>query len=132
MRAPQLISMYYDGMIRQRGAGLGDVFRVLARTVMPQVLRLGKNFVRQKVSTLGPKALKAGVGVVKDVIGKRTLKQAIRQRGKRLLSEAINSVVEPNKRQKTARPRASKKSSGATKTKGRKKRPLPRNRDIFD
>ena len=126
------MDMYYDGVIRQRGAGLGDVFRVLARTVVPHVMRLGKNFVRQKATTLGPKALKAGVGVVKDVIGKRTLKQAIRQRGKRLLSEAINSVVEPNKRQKTARPRASKKSSGATKTKGRRKRPPPRNRDIFD
>ena len=54
--------MYYDGQLRQRGAGLGDVFRVLARTLAPTVLSIGKNFVKRKAATLGPKALEAGVG----------------------------------------------------------------------
>ena len=63
--------MYYDGQMRQRGAGLGDVFRVLAWTLAPAVLSIGKNFVKRKAATLGPKALEAGVGVVKDMMAKK-------------------------------------------------------------
>ena len=66
--------MYYDGPMRQRGAGLGEVFRVLARTIAPSVLRIGKNLVKQKAATLGPKALEAGVGVVRDMMAKKTFK----------------------------------------------------------
>ena len=42
---------------------MGDVFRVLARTLAPSVLSIGKNFVKQKAATLGPKALEAGVAL---------------------------------------------------------------------
>ena len=62
--------MYYDGQLRQRGAGLGDVFRVLARTLAPTVLSIGKNFVKRKAATLGPKALGAGVGAARDMTTK--------------------------------------------------------------
>ena len=125
--------MYYDGRLRQRGGGLGDVFRIFARTIVPNVLRLGKNFVKQKATTLAPKALKAGVGVVKDMMGKTSFKKAIQQRGKRLLSEAINMTSEPPKRQKTTRGRTVKKVSRAQ-GKRRKKPPKKsqRNPDIFD
>ena len=129
--------MYYDGRLRQRGGGLGDIFKILARTIVPTVLRAGKSFVKRKVATLGPKALKAGVGVVKDVMGKTTFKQAVRQRGKRLISDAINIASESQKRQKTARARTVKKSTRAVGTgrlarKRPRKKPLPRNPDIFD
>ena len=126
--------MYYDGQLRQRGAGLGDVFRVLARTLAPTVLSIGKNFVKRKAATLGPRALEAGVGVVKDLMAKKTFKQAVKQRGKRLLSEAINTASDSVKRQKTSSARASNRSAGA-RGRASKKRPRknpPRNRDIFD
>ena len=126
--------MYYDGAIRQRGAGLGDVFRVLAQTIVPIVLRIGKNFVKRKAATLGPKALKAGVGLVQDMMTKKTFKEAVKQRGKRLLTEAINTASAAKKRQNAPRPGASNKSSGAQRRKkrpGRKRAPA-RNRDIFD
>ena len=123
--------MYYDGTLRQRGAGLGDIFRLLTRTIAPAALRLGKNLVKQKAATLGPKAVKAGVGLVRDVMAKKTFKQAVKQRGKRLLSEAINMVDAPNKRQKPSRPRASRSSAATTKRRAKKKQP-PRSRDIFD
>ena len=124
--------MYYDGQMRQRGAGLGDVFRVLARTLAPAVLSIGKNFVKRKAATLGPKALEAGVGVVKDMMAKKTFKQAVQQRGKRLLSEAINTAAEHGKRQKTTSTRASNRSSGTRASKKRPRKKPPRNRDIFD
>ena len=124
--------MYYDGQLRQRGAGLGDVFRVLARTLAPTVLSIGKNFVKRKAATLGPKALEAGVGVVKDLMAKKTFKQAVQQRGKRLLSEAINTASEHGKRQKTTSTRASNRSSGTRASKKRPRKKPPRNRDIFD
>ena len=72
-RATIYTKMYYDGVLRQRGAGLGDVFRVLARTIVPNVLRIGKNFVKQKAATLGPKAINAGVGVVRDLMTKKNI-----------------------------------------------------------
>ena len=113
--------MYYDGRLRQRGGGLGDIFKILARTIVPTVLRAGKSFIKQKAATLAPKALNAGVGLVKDVMGKTTFKQAVQRRGKRLLSDAINIATDSRKRQKTTRARAVKKSSRGT-GKGRQTR----------
>ena len=75
--------MYYDGQMRQRGAGLGDVFRVMARTLVPSVLSIGKNFVKQKAATLGPKALEAGVGVLQDIDGEKNIQTGSQAAGQK-------------------------------------------------
>ena len=129
--------LHYDGLLRQgqSGRGLGDVFRVLARTLAPHVLKMGKNFVKQKAVTLGPKMLTAGMGVMKDMAGgKRTFKQALRQRGKTLLADAINIGADTNTPHKPRRSRTGNKSTAQTaaKKKPPRKKPPPRRRDIFD
>ena len=126
--------MYYDGRMRQRGGGgLGDIFRVFGRTILPTLFRAGKSFVKKKAATLAPKAINAGVGLVQDVMSKKSFKQAIQQRGKRLISDAINMAGNSQKRQKSTNARSDKKSArprGTALKRPRKKPPRPP--DIFD
>ena len=121
--------MYYDGRLRQRGGGLGGIFRVLARTILPSVLHIGKKFIRRKAASLAPKAIDAGIGIAQDMLAKKTFKQAVQQRGKRLISDAINISTANTKRQKTIRPRTGNKSRARVQ---KRKKKNPRNRDIFD
>ena len=79
---------YYSGRHRLEGGGLGGVFNVLNRTLVPLI----KPIIKEKTKRLAPKLLKTGIGLMKDVtLRKRNFKQAIKARGKKLLAEVLNS-----------------------------------------
>ena len=105
--------MYYSGPLRQRGGGIGDVFRVFTRTVIPYVYKNWGKKIKNTAARMAPKALEKalsfGVGVASDIAQKKSLKQSIKDRGKRILSDVLNSAAPPAKRQKQASARVGNK-----------------------
>ena len=65
--------------------GLGGLFRSLARAVMPMV--------KSGAKTLGKSALNAGANVLMDVSSGKDLKQAIKTRGKEVVSDARDNAI---------------------------------------
>ena len=142
--------MYYQGQLRQLGGGrklgLGDIFHAFTRVIIPNMYQMYKNrndksYWRGKAMTQGPKilqkAVKLGVGVVSDAVSKKkTVKQSLKDRGKRLISEALNIPEPPAKRQKTGSARGVKKSRATRRVvskPGARGRPTNnRQRDIFN
>ena len=76
---------YFAGAHYQRGHGLGSILGGLFRSAIPLV----KPLVKQGVRTMGREALKAGVGVVGDVLQGRNIKQSA---GRRLKAAAGNTL----------------------------------------
>ena len=115
---------YYQGAFRQRGGGLGSLISSLARYVIPTIGRTAGAIIRRQ----GPKLAKAGLGVMSDIASKRNLKQTLKNRGTRLVSEIIKDATSRNSSHLKVR-----KGAGRVK----KKRALPRKnkkirkRDIF-
>lgn len=118
----------FRGRRYQRGHGLGNVLRGVARTVLPIVLPAMKQVGRQ--------ALRSGYGVVRDVMGGRNLKRSLQNRamdaGKSLLNRAFDFTGRAIKRkmsEQSGRPAKARKrdrpSRAGTK---RKKKAAPRRR----
>ena len=124
--------MYYRGDLRQRGGGLGDVFRAFTRSVKFKGVA---NAMKKKA--LGS-AVRFGVGVLRDVSRQGDLKSAVKARGKtmirnlvrggtkRVLDAVLNTGPPKKRRQTKLKPR-----TGRTSRRGRKK-VTRRARDIFD
>ena len=92
--------MYYLGHLRQKGFGLGGIFKALTRGIIPHVSKhFGKDIKRLAPKAV-KKALSLGVGVVRDITKKKSLKQSISDRGKKIISDAINSSEPPVKYQR--------------------------------
>ena len=90
--------MYFSGRLRQRGDG--NIFKAFTRGIIPFVSKhFGKDIKRLAPKAV-KKALSLGVGVVRDVTKKKSLKQSISDRGKKIISDAINSSEPPVKRQR--------------------------------
>ena len=119
---------YYQGEYRQQGGGIGDIFSVLARTIIPAIARTAAPIIKNQARKLAPRALKAGVGLMSDLASKRNLKQALKTRGKRLISEAINQGP-PAKRRQTNSNSRPKRSNALPKRKNNKRG--ARRKDIF-
>lgn len=97
---------HYGGVYRQSGGGLGNIFSILGRVALPFLKQTAVPLLKRQVKRLGPKVLKAGVGILSDVATKkRNLKQAARVRGAQLVKESINSTQNKRKRQSKGRPR---------------------------
>ena len=125
--------MYYSGTLRQRGSGLsgglGNVLKAFSRST---ILRgLANKITKKAIGT----AVKFGVGVLRDVKRRKTLKQAVKDRGKnlienlvrsggkRVLDGVLNNGTPAKKRHKARVPR---------RVNTRRKKIKPRSRDIFD
>ena len=126
----------YRGRLRQRGGrlGLGDVFSMFQRHIFPRVLDAGKKFVERKATQLAPKIISTGLGVMSDLASKKNLKQSLKERGKTLIADALNSQDPPRKRQKLSDARTVRKAPPRSKIrlrKGNRATPI-RPRDIFD
>ena len=117
---------YYKGAYRQQGGGLGGIFSVLSRSVIPMVAKSAGRLFKSQAKKLAPKLLNAGVGLLTDLSHKKNFKEAVKSRGKRLISEAINQGPATKKRQSTP-------NRGRGKTRGTRGRQAGRGkkRDIF-
>ena len=115
--------MYYSGRLRQQGAGLGGIFKAFTRGIIPYVSKhFGKDIKRLAPKAV-KKALSLGVGVVRDIAKKKSLKQSISDRGKKIISDVINSSELPvNYQRRSSGRRVNKTKKGCPKKK----------RDIFD
>lgn len=131
--------MYYRGTLRQSGGrpGLGDVFHAFSRVLLPGVINLYKNRSNktywrekaiQKAPSLLQNAVKLGVGIVSDISKKKSLKQSLKERGQKLMTDALNIDTTSKKSHKAKRTRAVNRSRPFKKKIRSKKRPL----DIFD
>ena len=124
--------MYYEGVLRQKGGGLteglGRVFGGLTRHMFVPML---KRMVYNKADQVRQKTLKAGIRLMSDMAKRKSFKQALRSRGKRLLTDVFNSPAPAKKRQKLGNSRPIKNSSRRGRGRARKSR-QPRNPDIFD
>ena len=133
--------MYYRGTLRQTGGrgitGLGDVFHAFSRVLLPGVINLYKNRSNktywrekaiQKAPSLLQNAVKLGVGIVSDISKKKSLKQSLKERGQKLMTDALNIDTTSKKSHKAKRTRAVNRSRPFKKKIRSKKRPL----DIFD
>ena len=131
--------MYYQGRLRQVGGaspGLGDIFHAMTRVFTKAIPAVGKMYRNRNnpefrsawLRKVAPKAVakvaKFGVGIVKDVAKKKSLKQALKDGGKRMITDALNIEEPPRKRQKRPVVR-----TGNTPPRRKKK---ARPRDIFD
>lgn len=113
----------FKGSGHQRGGGLGNFLAGLGRTILPLLKQTGKSILKEGVRT--------GVGTLHDVVSGKKLKDSLVDRskaaGKRLLSEAVNTMTSPKKRIKqTVAPRRPQ-LKGRQKRKKKKKK----NIDIF-
>ena len=76
---------------RQRGQGLGNLLGGIARMVVPVLKRGGKALLKE--------GLRAGVGILGDVVGgdgiKASAKRRLRQSGKRLLQTKSRKKASP-------------------------------------
>ena len=100
---------FYEGYSRQAGGGLGGIFKVLARSLIPAIARTAKPFLKSQAKKALPHIARAGLGLVGDLSSKKNFKQAIKARSKRLAGDVImdtlNSSIPPAKRQRRARSR---------------------------
>ena len=112
----------YHGVARQQGGalgGLGGVFRVLSRTILPAIAKTARPFLQKQAKRALPKLAEAGIGLVSDLSRKKNFKQAVKARGKRLASDVmgdvLNDATKPVKRQRRLRhqPGRTSKSRGA-------------------
>lgn len=117
--------------MRQAGGGLGDIFGVLTRQILPSLARAAVPIAKSQAKKLAPKILSSGVGLMSDLANKRNLKQALKSRGKRLVSDVINQAT-ANKRHKPSGRRTSKShKKRARKPKKKKNTRRGKRRDIF-
>ena len=101
---------HYGGVYRQSGRGLGGMFRILGRVLVPILKRQASSFARKHVRRLGPKVLRAGVGMINDITSrKRNFKQAAKARGAQLVQDAINTQKPKRQRQSKKNPRKVKR-----------------------
>jgi len=77
----------YVGRSRQRGHGLGDIFKSIFRVLFPAL------------KTLAPHALRAGANIVEDVSKGKTWKDSAIKHAPALVSDAISSVLSARKEQ---------------------------------
>ena len=111
--------------MRQQGGGLGSIFSVLNRTVIPAIAKVATPFIKNQARKMALKLARAGIGGMSDLAAKRSLKQTLKARGKRLISDVINQSAPPRTRQ-------SRRGRRVVRT--TKKRPKRQNtrRDIFN
>jgi hypothetical protein len=101
----------YVGRVRQRGHGIGDIFRTIWRYLFPAI------------KTMTPHALRTGANIVEDVSSGNTWKDSAMKHGPSLINQVpnvISSVVAEQKRQ-----------SGGSYRRRQSKRIKKRKRDIF-
>ena len=102
---------HYGGVYRQSGKGLGSIFSVLGRMALPFLKRTAVPILKRQAKRLGPKILKAGVGVISDIATKkRNFKQSARARGAQLVEETISTRKPKRKRQSRGNTRKIKRS----------------------
>lgn len=111
---------YFKGG-RQRGHGLGSLFRSLGRAVLPLVSKGAKAIGRQALST--------GVQIAQDVVGGKSLKESAIARGKEAGKSLLHQAVSRKRRAPTALPVENIKRRKTRKGNSRKS---TRARDIFD
>ena len=75
----------FRGSAWQQGYGLGELFRSVARAVMPMV--------KSGAKALGKIALNAGANLLGDVASGKNLKEAVKTRRKEAVSVAKNRAV---------------------------------------
>ena len=117
----------YRGQLRsQTGHGImRSLFSVLRRVAVPAIKKgLKKSavpFIKKQAKRLAPKAAKAGLNVLGDVVSKqKTFKEATKSRARELAVEAIKT---PNPKKRAHSARAAPR---------RKRRKTQRQKDIFD
>jgi len=76
----------FHGTRYQRGAGIGNIFGGLLRTILPMVKSAGK--------AVGRQALKTGMNVASDVIGGRNIGESFDEHAKAGTQHLLNRGVE--------------------------------------
>ena len=82
---------YFHGARIQRGYGLGNLFKSVARFVVP--------LFKQGARAVGKKALETGLAVGGDIIAGKNAKQSIKTRGKQALTGIANQGIDTIKQQ---------------------------------
>jgi hypothetical protein len=101
----------YVGRVRQRGHGIGDIFRTIWRYLFPAI------------KTMAPHVLRTGANIVEDVSSGNTWKDSAMKHGPSLINQVpnvISSVVAQQNRQ-----------SGGSYRRRQSTRIKKRKRDIF-
>ncbi|MCG8075028.1 MAG: hypothetical protein JAY75_02150, partial [Candidatus Thiodiazotropha taylori] len=126
----------YRGVSRQYGHGLGSIFKVAMRSVVPILKPLAKAGIQSAKQV----AKKEGIGALRDILEGQNIKQVLKQRGKQSLKSlgkstlseltgGIKSKRKPKKNQSKTKRQGVKK--GQKKIAG-----IPKNlkfpKDIFD
>ena len=75
----------FRGTSFQRGGGLGSIFRILFRAILPLVKSAGK--------AVGKRALKTGAEVASDLISGRDLKHSLTTHGKQAAGELLDKAT---------------------------------------
>jgi len=114
---------YYRGSLRQQGEGLGGLFDIFSRGLLPLLKRTAVPLIKSQAKRLAPKLAKTGVGLLSDIARKKNLKQAVKSRGAQLIRDSINMAAAPR------RPQSVKRQLNSRRPKVTAKK---RKKDIFD
>ena len=111
----------FRGARIQRGYGLGNFFKSIARFSIPMV--------KKGVKAVGKKAIETALGVCQDMLAGKSAKQAVKIRGRQAVEDLANQVINNIKRQVGGgRQRKQKSQSGTAKrlkTDSRRKLVIP-------
>ena len=122
----------YSDVPRQYGGGLGGIFKILALTIFPTIIKSARPLLKSQAKKVLPSLAKAGLGLVDDIQNKRNFKTAIKARGKQLASDVFSGVLNdrspPPKRHKPSR-RETVKTFPKQRSKTKKPKNIPR--DVF-
>lgn len=114
----------FSGTSMQRGHGLGNVFRGLARTAIP--------LMKRGMAQIGKKALSTGAAVAKDALMGKNIKRSVKRRakkaGRELLAGWAGSLAPPGQR---ARPIKRAASKSRVSSQAKKRRKTTQRKDIF-
>ena len=126
---------YYSSLPRQQGGGVGSLLSSLTRYIIPHVGRAAGSLIRsQAARKMAPKLASAGVGIMKDLATKQSLKQTLKRRGAQLMTDVIKGTdfkkiphSGPRKRTRKTRKKSGRVNRPRARNNNRKRR-----NDIFD
>ena len=117
-------SAVYRGPVLQRGYGIGNMFRSMARSVMPAL--------KQGLKTFGKTALQTGLEVMQDVSNGENVKTAAKRRLKQNTLSLLDRTVSGMTARKTIKDKSKcRKPISSIKPRKRKHQEVTPSDDIF-
>lgn len=87
---------YFVGGRQQTGAGIGSLFRGLAKTLIPLASNIGRRLVKSTARSVKKQAVKSLQNIGSDILQGRSIGESMKSRGKETLRAVTKDVFNAN------------------------------------